>query len=98
MENNIEITIKKLRTELSKYKASDNYSKYKIDKFYANVIEIAIALTELGVFQQRKITLAEEYWFKGGYTMSYDIEGDWENLVCLYNEVCERVKVLNYFR
>lgn len=98
--NDLQEIIANLRNEISKYRHSNDYKGGgSITVYIVNALEIAIALTEIGVFRNRPISFEEEHWFKGAYQMNFEFEGSpWIHILTLYEKLVDKVKELNYFR
>lgn len=80
--------------------------QYRAEKFgfkeistHINAVDIALALTELGVKDNRAITKEEQEWFKAGLYLAYIFENsEWEDIVDEYNRIVAQVEKLSYFR
>jgi hypothetical protein len=86
------LELNKVRNEIDILKASSPF-KHNI---YA--IEIALALFQLGYFNNRSIEKKEEYWFEGGYHIHYDFDGSWPKLADNYSTIVTIVRTRNFFR
>jgi hypothetical protein len=62
------------------------------------VIEIALALFELGYFVNRPIEGHEKYWFEGGYYIHYDFDGGWPKLADNYSNIVAIATEKNFFK
>jgi hypothetical protein len=87
----INILIADLRKRLSDYKETELYAN-KVLKQDILSIEIAVCLLEMAVFCNRPITEEERYWCKGGYYISNDITGKWEDIAKMYDNLVEVAK------
>ena len=86
-------------SELAKIKADINIIEASEPiKHDIYVIEIALALLQLGFFVKRPIEVSEEYWFKGGYYIHYDLDGGWPVLADNYSKIIAITTQKNFFR
>lgn len=89
--------IKNLRARLSEYR----YSKIgKEISIHVNAIEMSLCLVEFALDSKphRKISKAEQEWFKASYHISMILENsEWEDLANMYYSLVEEVKKRNFF-
>ncbi len=86
-------------SELVKIKSDTNiFEASNPIKQNVYVIEIALALLQLGYFVNRPIEASEEYWFKGGYYIHYNLDGGWPVLADNYSRIVEITTQENFFR
>lgn len=78
--------ISNLHGRLSEYKKSDLYSTKPLRQDILS-IEIAACLFEMAIHCNRTITEEEQYWFKGGYYISSDITGEWNDISLMYDKI-----------
>ncbi|HEX6191823.1 MAG TPA: hypothetical protein VFZ42_05635 [Chitinophagaceae bacterium] len=85
--------------ELERFKADRNiFDASNPTKHNIYVIEIALALFQLGYFVNRPIETSEEYWFEGAYYIHYDFDGEWGVLADNYSRIVSLANRSNFFR
>jgi hypothetical protein len=94
----IEELILELRNRINEFRKTELYKNTIPLKFDVSAIEIAINLTELGVYNSRAILKSEEYWFEGEYLIQNDFTGYWENISILYSQLVDVVKGKKFYR
>ncbi|WP_290793202.1 hypothetical protein [Flavihumibacter sp. UBA7668] len=91
----LETEVIRLRQRLCEYRLARQGQNIST---HVNAIDIALALTELGLKDGRPIDEQEKNWFRAGLYLSYVFDGsEWEDIARSYNDIVEKVKQLKYF-
>jgi len=89
--------IHKLRCRIADYRKT----KWQVKEVttHLNAIEIALALTDLGIRDGRPITSDERNWFRADLYLAYVFEGsDWEDILEDYRQVVSFAESRQYFK
>jgi len=80
---------KQLRKRIEDYKKTDRFSNYPLNRHNIRSIEIMINLTELAVESNFKLERHHFHWFKGGYLLAVDFNGEWKDISDLYSTIVD---------
>jgi len=85
-----------LRQRLTEYRY---FSLGKENSIHINAVEISLCLVDYAIEKKRAISKDEEKWFNAGWEIIQVFENsDWEDIIELYNKLCDLVEKKNYFR